>query len=50
MPRYYFNVRQGDNFTPDPHGLDFPDLATALADGAAGIKEAVSEEGIEGAV
>ena len=50
MPRYYFNFRQGDNFVPDSHGLEFPDLPTALADGAAGIKEALSEENLEGAV
>ena len=50
MPRYYFNVRQGDNFVPDSEGLEFPDLATALVNGAVGIKEVLSEENLEGAV
>jgi hypothetical protein len=50
MPRYYFNVRQGDSFVPDLEGLEFPDLATALANGAVGIKEALSEESLEGAI
>jgi hypothetical protein len=50
MPRYYFNVRQGDSFVPDLDGLEFPDLATALANGTVGIKEALSEESLEGAV
>ena len=29
MPRYYFDVRDGDRFVPDEVGLVFPDIATA---------------------
>jgi hypothetical protein len=29
MPRYYFNVRQGDSVVPDAVGSELTDLATA---------------------
>lgn len=27
MPRYYFNIREGDRLTRDEEGLDLPNLA-----------------------
>lgn len=44
MPRYYFDIRDGESFIPDDEGLEFPSLeearkhaAIALADMARDI-------------
>jgi hypothetical protein len=29
MTRYYFHFRNGDEFTPDPEGIELPNLAAA---------------------
>jgi hypothetical protein len=34
MPQFYFDVREGDRFTPDDEGLEFPDLDTAEREAA----------------
>ncbi len=39
MPRFYFDVREGDSFTRDPEGLEFDSLAQAEAEAANGAAE-----------
>ena len=29
MPRFYFDIHDGERFTPDDEGLEFPDAQTA---------------------
>ncbi len=39
MPRFYFDVREGDNFTRDNEGLRFDSLDTAEYEAARGAAE-----------
>jgi hypothetical protein len=39
MPRYYFNIRNGENFIPDDDGLELPNAATACAEAARTVAE-----------
>jgi hypothetical protein len=34
MPRYFFDIRDGNELHRDEEGLDFPDLATAEREAA----------------
>ena len=34
MPRFYFDIRQGERFFPDREGLNLPDLASAESEAA----------------
>ncbi|WP_213291056.1 DUF6894 family protein [Bradyrhizobium sp. sGM-13] len=39
MPRYYFDIREGDNFTADDEGLELTNLARARAEAAGAIAD-----------
>jgi len=39
MPHYYFDVRDGEKFTSDDTGLDFPDIAKARDEAARVLTE-----------
>ena len=43
MPRYFFDTRDNDNFTPDPEGLELPDLAAARTEVARALAEMARE-------
>ena len=34
MPRYYFDIRDGDELIPDEEGMDLPDLKAAEIEAA----------------
>ena len=42
MPRFYLDVLDGDQVLPDPEGIDFADLQTALAEVAKGARDLVA--------
>jgi hypothetical protein len=42
VPRFYLDIVDGDAVIEDPDGVDFPDLATALAEAALGARELVA--------
>jgi hypothetical protein len=39
MPRFYFDIREGERFTPDEDGVDFDDLDAAEYDTACSAAE-----------
>ena len=39
MPRYYFDVRDGDELMVDNEGVEFDDLEAARREGATGLAE-----------
>jgi hypothetical protein len=44
MPRYYLNLRRGDDDLPnDPDPMDFPDLEAARDEAVKSIREMASE-------
>ena len=43
MPRFYFDVRNGDRFTQDRDGLDLPDLREARKDASQALAEMVKD-------
>ena len=42
VPRFYLDVLDGDQVLPDPEGIDFADLQTALAEVAKGARDLVA--------
>ena len=42
MPRFYFDVLDGDQVLPDPEGIDFADLDTAIAEAVRGARDLVA--------
>ena len=43
MPRFFFHVRDAAGLTRDPDGGEFPDLAAAIADARAAVREILSD-------
>ena len=43
MPRFYFDVRHGENFTPDSEGLDLPSVEQARQDESRSLSEMVED-------
>jgi hypothetical protein len=43
MPRYYFDVRDGDHFAIDPDGLDLPGIKEARTDASMALAEMVRD-------
>jgi hypothetical protein len=37
MPRYYFDIRDGEDLYPDEEGLDLPDLRSAEVEAATSL-------------
>ncbi|HEY0012475.1 MAG TPA: Crp/Fnr family transcriptional regulator [Allosphingosinicella sp.] len=48
MPRFFFNIRNGNGFTEDEEGRDFPDVRAARAEALKGVRSIVAEEVKEG--
>ncbi|HZF96376.1 MAG TPA: Crp/Fnr family transcriptional regulator [Allosphingosinicella sp.] len=48
MPRYFFNIRNGNGLTEDEEGRDFPDVRAARAEALKGVRSIVAEEVKEG--
>ncbi len=48
MPRFFFNIRNGNGLTEDEEGRDFPDVAAARAEALKGVRSIVAEEVKEG--
>lgn len=48
MPRYFFNIRNGNGLTEDEEGRDFPDVGAARAEALKGVRSIVAEEVKEG--
>jgi hypothetical protein len=44
MPRFFFDIHDGENFTPDREGLDLDDLDAAKAEAKKTLPEIVKEE------
>jgi len=42
VPRFYLDIVDGDAVIEDPEGVEFPDLATALAEAELGARELVA--------
>lgn len=43
MPKYYFNIREGEQLAEDAEGADFPDVPSARAEAEAGVREILAE-------
>ncbi|HEV7436201.1 MAG TPA: hypothetical protein VGO22_15195 [Pseudorhizobium sp.] len=43
MPRYYFHIREGDQFEEDPEGSEFSSVEVAREEAIAAAREMVSE-------
>jgi uncharacterized protein YabE (DUF348 family) len=43
MPKYFFNIREGDELSKDEEGAEFPDDESARAEGEAGAREVLAE-------
>jgi hypothetical protein len=43
MPKYYFHIRNGDEFEVDEVGADFSSLELAVADAKMAAKEMISD-------
>jgi hypothetical protein len=47
MPRFFFDVREGDSFTTDDEGLEFPDIERAQCEASRALadmaKDAIRE-------
>ncbi len=39
MPRFYFETREGGDFTPDDDGTEFPDLSAAEHEAVVAVAE-----------
>jgi CRP-like cAMP-binding protein len=48
VPRYFFNIRNGNGLTEDEEGRDFPDAGTARLEALKGVRAIVAEEVKEG--
>lgn len=48
MPRFYFDVSNGQGFTPDEEGIDLQDQAAALHMAMDSIRSIISEEARKG--
>jgi hypothetical protein len=48
MPRYYFDVSNGQGFTPDEEGIDLQDQAAAVHMAMDSIRSIISEEARKG--
>ena len=44
MPRYFLNIRAGDELIEDPDGSDLPDLAAARGEALAGARALLAEK------
>jgi len=42
VPRFYFDVLDGDQVLPDPEGIDFADRDTAVAEAVQGARDLVA--------
>jgi hypothetical protein len=43
MKRYYFDVRHGDQITPDEEGMEFPDIATVQREAAFSLADVTKD-------
>lgn len=43
MPRFFFNIRNGDELIADPDGTDLPDLDAAVEEALNDARELLSE-------
>ncbi|HEV7416241.1 MAG TPA: hypothetical protein VGN98_08780 [Tianweitania sediminis] len=43
MPRYYFHIREGEQFEEDPEGSEFSSVEVAREEAIAAAREMVSE-------
>lgn len=50
MPRFFFNIRNGNGLTPDDEGRDFGDLGEARAEAVKGIRSIMGEEAKAGRI
>lgn len=50
MPRYFFDVSNGQGFTPDEEGVDLQDQAAALHMATDSIRSIISEEARKGVI
>lgn len=50
MPRYYFQVNNGQGLTPDEEGIDLQDEAAARAMAMDSIRSIISEESRKGLI
>ena len=50
MPRYYFDVSNGQGFTPDEEGVDLQDQAAAVHMAMDSIRSIISEEARKGVI
>lgn len=44
MPKFYFDLYDGDNFTPDPQGVDLPSLEVAKREATRTLTEIAAQE------
>jgi len=44
MPRYFFHIRQGEDFIPDDEGAEFEDLESAKAEAAHSCRDLAIQE------
>jgi len=44
MPRFFFHVRDRDQLTEGPEGIDFPDLEAAQADAWIAVRNVLVEQ------
>jgi hypothetical protein len=45
MPRYYFDIRDGEELIPDEEGMELPDLDAAFREAAYSLAEMSSKKG-----
>jgi CRP-like cAMP-binding protein len=50
MPRFFFNIRNGNGFTPDEEGREFADGAAARAEAVKGVRSMLAEEAKSGRI
>lgn len=50
MPKFYFNIRNGDRLEVDPDALEFASIESAVFDARKAAKEILAEKLIEGEV
>lgn len=50
MPRYFFNVTNGNGLTRDEEGIDLSDQASALKMAKDSIRSIVAEEALKGSL
>jgi hypothetical protein len=44
MPRFFFDIHDGENFTPDRQGLDLADLKAAKAEAKKALPDIMKDE------